>query len=133
MQKKFNNTATEIWSDILKLATTNAEYREQWQYEFESNPSEQNASELSTEMMNKYQNGFIVLESEAQKLLSGHYNNERNRKIVQDCLAELANRELPMPLILRHLIHKFYRRKLNSGILLEFTARLFNEHLKQLK
>lgn len=133
MLNKFRNVSTELHLNILKLAETDNELDKSWLGEIEGKTLKQKAEKLTSEIMEQWGNAFVLPDPAAFKLLSGEYNNEKNRQDVKNCISEFAEQNVLLPFTFRHLISRFYEGKLKSGILLEFTARLFKEHLKQIK
>lgn len=131
IQNKFRNISINLCLDLLKAAASNEEGKE-WLEKIEGETLEQKAKKLTSELMKRWKKAFFVSDSEAERLLSGNYADEKNRKIIKNCISEFADRKVPLPLIFRYLISKFHRGEINSGLLLEFTARLFKEHLKQI-
>ena len=131
MQNKFQSFSTELWTKIL-TSVAEQENGQKMLEEIEGETLQEKAKKLNSEMMEKWGNAFVVSDVEAARLLSGKYDDNKNKIEVSNCISQFAKRGVPLPFIFRYLMQEFQTGKLNSGLLLEFTARLFKEHLKQI-
>jgi len=131
MLNKFKSISTGLWTEILKSAADDEE-GEKWLKEVKGETIQEKIEQLNSELMKRWGNAFIVSDVEAGGLLAGQYDDDKNKAEVKDCVSGFAKKNVPLPLIFLNLMQRFQTGKLNSGLLLEFTARLFKEHLKQI-
>jgi hypothetical protein len=131
IQNDFISISEELWMSILKSFPENEEGKKMLD-EVAGVTLQEKAKNLNSELLGKWGNAFIVSDVEAERLLSDKYDDNKNKIEVSNCISEFAKRGVLLPFIFRYLIQEFQTGKLNSGLLLEFTARLFKEHLKQI-
>ncbi|MDD5195054.1 MAG: hypothetical protein PHQ96_05205 [Candidatus Omnitrophica bacterium] len=128
LQNKFKAISDKLCWDIMVEQNNMAKEHGE---ELPENHLKLMAYSASTELMEKYQNAFTVPEAEAKKFLSGEYDDFKNKNEFDNCVKELADLSVSLPLSIRYLIEKSHSQKL-SGLELEFAVRLFKEYLKQI-
>jgi hypothetical protein len=131
MFDKFQSISTGLCTEILKSAAAQEDGQKMLEG-IEGETLQEKVEKLNAEIMKQWGNAFIVSDVEAETLLSGEYDDDKNKIEVGNCMSEFAKKRVPLPFIFRHLMQEFHTGKLSSGPLLEFTARLFKEHLKQI-
>ncbi|UCC94566.1 MAG: hypothetical protein JSW40_07085 [Candidatus Omnitrophota bacterium] len=90
------------------------------------------ASKVSYELMARFANAFAISDAEASDILSGGYNEAKNRSDIEKCLRELSKLTVVIIEPVENLIAKYNEQKLR-GLQLEFAARVLKEYVRQAK
>lgn len=71
---------------------------------------------------------FEVTPDEAKKILEGRFDDKANAGTAQSCAKRLSTLGMQPPYLFAHLVEKLETNKIESGIELEFAARLLAHH-----
>lgn len=82
--------------------------------------------------MGEYKDAFLISDEEAEKILQGKYDNEKNKANITEDLSLLARIAANVPFVLKHYVDKHYQDSL-TDFEQELTARLLSTHLKLLE
>ncbi|MDP2924298.1 MAG: hypothetical protein Q8O30_11390 [Candidatus Omnitrophota bacterium] len=128
---KFKSVSAKICEDsVISAAMLGYELNETDRDKIMSPEMKEMANKASVELMDRYKNAFIVPDVEAQKILSGKYNNSKNKQDILNSIKEFQKIAVKLPMPILYLIEKYNKNSL-SELELEFAARLFKEFLKQ--
>jgi hypothetical protein len=127
--KQFQSVSDKICSELVTNQNKIAE-KEGWG--LTENDLKEAINKASLELMARFKEAFIISEAEAQKILSGEYDNTKNKKDIKDCVDKITKYAAQLPLPVQYLLSKYQEGSL-SGLELEFTARVFKEYVKQVE
>jgi hypothetical protein len=88
------------------------------------------ADEASLELMRRFRDIFLDSDSQALKILTKGFDDEKNRRDIDIYFEELSKLDSDIPEPIFYLLGRYDRNQL-AGIELEFTVRLVKEHLRQ--
>jgi len=127
---KLSAVAEEVCLNSLKKITAEMEFSKEAMEAVGGQLISLKAKELSVDLTQAYKNAFILNEAEAEKIVTGKFDDAHNNAIILESVKKMATLKVSLPEPIQYLIDKSSKQTL-SGIEGEFTARLFTEYLKQ--
>lgn len=137
--------------DVIETTKEGIKEIQKWINEIKGKTLREKAQNITSEIMAQWGNSFILSDNEAQKFISDQYDDMKNMKVIQKCKNEFAEKQISLPFIFRILFSDVYDKSREPNLenyisynasgkfadselspMLEFTARLFAEHRKQI-
>lgn len=128
LRNKFKSMLENMYLEIIATAKEN---KDVWILnEIPGVSIQEKSQNAASEVLSKYKGAVEISESDAEAILRGSFDDNKNLSDIKDCVAKFRETRKPIPVIIQYLLNK-YQSHASSSLELELTARIFKEYLRQ--